>query len=329
MALLSVENLRTCFHTRTGDVQAADGISFSLNPGKTLGIVGESGSGKTVSVYSLVRLIPMPPGQIESGTAWFTENGPYDGDLLSCAPQTLRAIRGNRISFIFQDPMTALNPFVPVGRQIAEPLLIHNLCSRKEAEARAVSALASVGISDPTRQVQAYPHQFSGGMRQRVLIAMALITCPALLIADEPTTALDVTVQAQILSLIKERQQALGMAVILITHNLGVVAQACDHVCIMYAGRIVESAPCQTILEKPRHPYTEALIQAMPSLHTPKGVLPAIPGMPPDLRASAAGCLFAPRCCHAKAACRHGRPQLKVLEPGHFTACLRVQEDDL
>ena len=328
MPLLSVEHLRTHFHMRAGMVRAVDDVSFSVDPGETLGIVGESGSGKSVSVYSLLRLIPMPPGRIASGIARFEET-PSSIDLLSCDEATLRQIRGNRIAFIFQDPMTALNPYLTVGDQVAEPLIIHKLCNGKEAHERAVNALASVGISDAATRAKAYPHQFSGGMRQRVLIAMALITHPALLIADEPTTALDVTVQAQILSLIKERQQALGMAVILITHNLGVVANACDRVLIMYAGRIVESAPCEAILAKPRHPYTEALMRSMPSLYLRGDSLPAIPGMPPDLASPIIGCRFAPRCRHANDHCRTQSPELCMIGEARATACLRVQEGEL
>ncbi|HNT88311.1 MAG TPA: ABC transporter ATP-binding protein, partial [Candidatus Hydrogenedentes bacterium] len=246
MALLTVENLRTYFHTREGVVRAVDGVSFDVAPGETVGIVGESGCGKSVLNYSLLGLIPMPPGRIESGSARF------DGiDLLGCGASRLRSVRGKRIAIIFQDPMTALNPFMRVGRQITEPLLLHDRVPRREAVARAVAMLEAVGIQDAPERLRAYPHEFSGGMRQRVMIAMALITRPQLLIADEPTTALDVTVQAQILALIKEQQRALGMAMILVTHDMGVIAGNCDRVLVMYAGRIVESGSTRDIFHRP------------------------------------------------------------------------------
>jgi ABC-type dipeptide/oligopeptide/nickel transport system ATPase component len=247
VSLLNVENLRTSFHTRAGVVRAVDGVSFSIEPGETVGIVGESGSGKSVTAYSLLRLIPMPPGRIEEGAA------PFDGtDLLHCSKRELRAIRGGRISMIFQDPMTALNPYMKIGPQVMEPLRVHRGLSRGQARERAVEALEAVGIPEARKRLDAYPHQFSGGMRQRVMIAMALITRPALLIADEPTTALDVTVQAQILALIKKLQQDTGTAVLLITHDMGIVAGTCDRVLVMYAGRVVESAPTRE--QHPRPP---------------------------------------------------------------------------
>jgi oligopeptide transport system ATP-binding protein len=321
MPLLDVKDLRTSFHTRNGIVRAVDGVSFSLERGETLGIVGESGSGKSVTCYSLMGLIPKPPGRIESGTALF------DGrtDLLRCPPKELSAIRGRRVAMIFQDPMTSLNPFMRIEDQIIEPLLVHGLAARAEAVKRAIEMLELVGVPDAAKRIRSYPHEYSGGMRQRVMIAMALITKPDLLIADEPTTALDVTVQAQILELIKRGQQQLGMAVILISHDLGVVSGFCDRVQVMYAGRIVESAQTETLFRSPSHPYNRALQKSIPALQ-PKGVaLYTIPGLPPDLSRPIQGCAFAPRCEFAVDACRTGEVVLKEVAPGHRSACLRVQ----
>jgi len=276
--LLSVRDLRTYFHTRNGVYRAVDGVSFDLARGETLGIVGESGSGKSVTCYSLMGLVPQPPGRIESGSAVF------DGlDLLKCSEAQARAIRGKRISMIFQDPMTSLNPYMRIGAQLMEPLLIHETLSKSAARARALEMLRAVGIDDAEARLRAYPHEFSGGMRQRVMIAMALITRPDLLIADEPTTALDVTVQAQILELIGKMQRELGMAVIFVTHDLAVVSQLCDRTQVMYAGRIVETAPTRELFANPQHPYTRALQRCIPALQ-PKGrPLYSIPGLPPDL----------------------------------------------
>jgi len=261
MPLLTVTDLRTWFHTRNGVYRAVDGISFGVERGETLGIVGESGSGKSVTCYSIMGLIPQPPGRIESGTAVF------DGvDLLHCTPAQSRAIRGKRVAMIFQDPMTSLNPYLRISEQLIEPLRIHEKISRRDALARALAMLEDVGINDAARRIHLYPHEFSGGMRQRVMIAMALITKPELLIADEPTTALDVTVQAQILELIKKMQRELGMAVIFITHDLGVVSGLCDRVQVMYAGRIVETADTRTLFYSPKHPYTRALQRSIPSM---------------------------------------------------------------
>ena len=301
-----------------------DGVTFALERGETLGIVGESGSGKSVTCYSILGLIPQPPGRIESGTAMF------DGvDLLHCPPRQARAIRGKRVAMIFQDPMTSLNPYMRVSDQIIEPLLIHEKISRKDALRRGLEMLEAVGINDAAKRIHHYPHEFSGGMRQRVMIAMALITRPELLIADEPTTALDVTVQAQILELIKAMQKELGMAVIFITHDLGVVSGLCDRVQVMYAGRIVESADTRTLFHGPRHPYTRALQRSIPSMQ-PKGAeLYTIPGLPPDLSRPAQGCAFAPRCEFAEQDCRTGDPCLADLEPGHAQSCLRVQAGTL
>jgi oligopeptide transport system ATP-binding protein len=322
--LLSVTDLRTYFHTRSGVYRAVDGVSFSLERGETLGIVGESGSGKSVTCYSIMGLIPTPPGRIESGTALF------DGvDLLHCTPAQSRAIRGKRVAMIFQDPMTSLNPYMRISDQLIEPLLIHEKLSRSAARHRALAALESVGINDAEKRIHLYPHEFSGGMRQRVMIAMALITKPELLIADEPTTALDVTVQAQILELIKKMQRELGMAVIFITHDLGVVSGLCDRVQVMYAGRIVESADTRTLFHSPRHPYTRALQRSIPSLQ-PKGTeLYTIAGMPPDLSKPLPGCSFSARCAHATDHCRTTTPALAPLSPTHAQACLRVQSGEL
>ena len=324
MPLLQVTDLRTWFHTRNGVCRAVDGVSFQVARGETLGLVGESGSGKSVTGYSLMGLVPQPPGKIEGGTACF------DGvDLLHAPPAQQRALRGKRIAMIFQDPMTSLNPYLRISDQLVEPLLIHEAVSRREALARALALLEAVGISDAATRIHGYPHEFSGGMRQRVMIAMALITKPELLIADEPTTALDVTVQAQILELIKRLQRELGMAVIFITHDLGVVSGLCDRVQVMYAGRIVETADPRTLFRAPRHPYTQALQRSIPSLQAKGAELFTIPGLPPDLTQPLTGCAFAPRCAHATDRCRAETPRLAAVTATHAQACLRVQAGEL
>jgi oligopeptide transport system ATP-binding protein len=324
MPLLTVNDLRTYFHTRAGVVRAVDGVSFSVDKGETLGIVGESGSGKSVACYSLMGLIPKPPGRIESGTADF------DGmDLLKMSERELNGVRGRRVSMIFQDPMTSLNPFLRVEDQLVEPLLLHGLADKQTARRKALEMMEQVGIQGAASRIRMYPHEFSGGMRQRVMIAMALITEPDLLIADEPTTALDVTVQAQILELIKTMQQRMHMAVIFISHDLGVVAGFCDRVNVMYAGRIVESGLTQSIYYHPSHPYNEALQRSIPALQ-PKGhELFTIEGQPPDLTKPLDGCSFAARCAHVGDVCRRGNPLLKEMKDGHSTACVRVQEGGL
>jgi oligopeptide transport system ATP-binding protein len=324
MPLLTVTDLRTYFHTRSGTYRAVDGVSFSLERGETLGIVGESGSGKSVTCYSIMGLIPQPPGRIEGGSAVF------DGvDLLRCPPKVARSIRGKRVSMIFQDPMTSLNPYLRISEQLIEPLLIHDRTPRKQALARATEMLEAVGINDASRRIHFYPHEFSGGMRQRVMIAMALVTRPELLIADEPTTALDVTVQAQILELIRKLQKDLGMAVIFVTHDLGVVAGLCDRVQVMYGGRIMESADAPTLFRAPNHPYTRALQRSIPGLQ-PKGRdLFTIPGLPPDVSKLIPGCAFEARCAYATESCRTTRPTLTDAKPGHSHACLRVQSGEL
>jgi len=324
MPLLEIENLRTYFHTRAGIIRAVDDVSFSLEEGETVGIVGESGSGKSVTCYSILGLIPQPPGRIESGTARF------DGiDLLHCSSEQLRRIRGKRISMIFQDPMTSLNPYLRVSEQIMEPLLVHEKISQRKALLKAIAALEEVGIQDAARRIQLYPHQFSGGMRQRVMIAMALISRPEILIADEPTTALDVTVQAQILELIRQSQQNLGMAVVFITHDLGVVASFCESVNVMYAGRIVESAPTEELFAMPLHPYNASLQQSIPALHRKGDPLYTIPGAPPDLSHEIKGCPFIPRCAFAKELCQTSEIELDEPIPGHTTSCQRVLRGEL
>ena len=313
--LLDVKNLTTRFHTRNGVVHAVEDVSFSLEKGKTLGIVGESGSGKSVTCYSLLGLLPMPPGRIERGTAMFGGI-----DLLKAPEKELLKIRGKRISMIFQDPMTSLNPFMRIRDQLTEPLELHENLRGKAALTRAIDALAEVGIPDPEKRISSYPHEFSGGMRQRVMIAMALITKPELLICDEPTTALDVTVQKQVLDLIRDRQRDLGTAVIFITHDLAVVSEMCDTINVMYAGRIVESAARADLFSKPLHAYTRSLLKSIPAAQ-PKGQpLITIPGLPPNLSNPPKGCAFQPRNLvgDAKLCVTDHAPQLAEILPGHF-----------
>lgn len=317
MAILEVKNLQTSFHTREGVVKAVDGVSFDVEAGQTVGIVGESGSGKSVTCYSLLKLIPQPPGRIEGGQALFKGR-----DLLALPEKEMRKVRGKQIGLIFQDPMTSLNPYLKISSQIMEPLLIHEGLSKSEAMDRAMAELDAVGIPDVKKRINSYPHEFSGGMRQRVMIAMALITRPEILIADEPTTALDVTIQRQVLDLIKTRQEELGTAVIFITHDLAVVSEVCDQVNVMYAGRFVERAPVEKLFTNPRHAYTKALQRSIPALQEKGQNLYTIPGLPPDLTRGVEGCAFAPRCEpevggekreHAKS-----RPDLIEAEPGHW-----------
>lgn len=315
MPLLDVQNLTTRFHTRNGIIHAVEDVSFSLEKGETLGIVGESGSGKSVTCYSILGLIPRPPGRIHGGSALFEGT-----DLLKAKEKELRKIRGKRISMIFQDPMTCLNPALRISTQLVEPLEIHEGIKGKQALHRAIEALEEVGIPQAEKRILSYPHEFSGGMRQRVMIAMALITRPEILIADEPTTALDVTVQKQVLDLIKDRQQSLGTSVILVTHDLGVVSQACDKVNVMYAGRIVETANARDLFAEPKHAYTRALLKSIPAMH-PKGeTLYTIPGLPPNLNMPPSSCSFKsrntlgdPSLCLTDHA-----PPLIEIAPGHF-----------
>jgi oligopeptide transport system ATP-binding protein len=312
MPLLQVRDLTTAFHLRSGVVRAVDRVSLDLERGQTLGIVGESGSGKSVTCYSMLRLI-QEPGRIEGGSVMF------DGeDLLKVSAGRIRDIRGGRISMIFQDPMTSLNPFLRISTQMIEGLMLHSDLDRKAALHKAIGALEEVGIADASRRINGYPHEFSGGMRQRVMIATALLTEPDLLIADEPTTALDVTIQAQILELIKQRQERLGTAVILVTHDLGVVAGTCDRVNVMYAGRVVESGATEQIFYDPRHAYTQALQKAIPSLQTKGELLYTVPGLPPDLSKPITGCAFYPRCPYPKLGPAEGpQPELIMLDDGH------------
>jgi oligopeptide transport system ATP-binding protein len=313
--LLDVNHLTTRFHTRNGVVHAVEDVSFTLERGETLGIVGESGSGKSVTCYSLLGLIPTPPGRIVRGTAVF------DGiDLLSADEKQLRGIRGKRISMIFQDPMTSLNPYMRISAQLTEPLELHENLSGKAALTRAIDALAEVGIPDPEKRIHSYPHEFSGGMRQRVMIAMALITKPELLICDEPTTALDVTVQKQVLDLIKDRQKELGTSIIFITHDLAVVSEVCDHINVMYAGRIVESAKRADLFSHPLHAYTRSLLKSIPSAQ-PKGQpLITIPGLPPNLAKPPLGCAFQPRnLLGDPGLClKDTQPALSEIKPNHY-----------
>lgn len=324
MPILSVEDLQFHFHTREGCVRAVDGISYELEAGETLAIVGESGSGKSVSCMALLGLNPMPPGRVEGGAAHF------DGrDLLRMDRRGLQKVRGKRIGMIFQDPMTALNPYMSIGAQLAEPLRIHENMSRPDAAARALAALREVGIPNPEDRIRAFPHQLSGGMRQRVVIAMALIAGPEIVIADEPTTALDVTVQDQILQLMSRLQERTGAAILFVTHDLGVVSKYCDRVAVMYAGRICESAPAGELFEQPRHPYTQALLDSLPATHSHGEALYSIPGQPPDLSEPIYGCPFAPRCAHVEPACRTEPIALHPIADNRTTACLRVQRGTL
>jgi len=324
VALLEVDDLRTSFHTRNGVVRAVDGVSFCIDRGETLGIVGESGSGKSVTCLSLLGLVPQPPGRIEGAGAVL------EGiDLLRCPQEVLRGIRGRRVAMIFQDPMTSLNPYMTIEEQLMEPLLIHEKIGRAAAARMALQALQEVGVPEAEQRIRSYPHQFSGGMRQRVMIAMALIGKPDLLIADEPTTALDVTVQAQILDLIAQQQRQRGVAVIFISHDLSVVAGFCDRVMVMYAGRVVETADTRAIFREPKHPYTRALQRSRPAMQAKGGELYVIPGLPPDLSRPLPGCAFAPRCEFAVADCGRTEMRLQDVGAGQASACLRVQRGEL
>ncbi len=319
MALLQVENLQTHFRTPEGVNRAVDGVSFEVREGETLAIVGESGCGKSVTAMSILRLIPEPPGRI-AGQIRFG-----DKDLLRLSEREMRRIRGNDISMIFQEPMTSLNPVLTVGWQLGETLHLHQGLSRKAAEARAVEMLALVGIPEPQRRVREYPHQLSGGMRQRVMIAMALACNPKLLIADEPTTALDVTIQAQILELMGDLKRRVGAAIVLITHDLGVVAEVAERVMVMYAGRKVEEAPVRELFRSPRHPYTQGLLGAVPklgaSLAGTASRLSEIPGLVPSLKDRIPGCVFAGRCAAVRDVCREAAPGLEPKAAGHLVAC--------
>jgi len=317
MPLLEVTELRTYFETEEGVARAVDGVSFAVEPGEILGIVGESGSGKSVTSLSILRLIPEPPGRILPGSSIRFRGE----ELLALPEERMRRVRGNDIAMIFQEPMTSLNPVYPVGDQIAEALRVHRGLGKREARGRAIELLRRVGIADPEERVDAYPHQLSGGMRQRVMIAMALSCEPDLLIADEPTTALDVTIQAQILELIRELRDRTGMAVILITHDLGVVAEVCDRVVVMYAGEVVEEGEVATIFRDPRHPYTRGLLQAIPRLGRRVERLAVIPGTVPSPTAWPAACRFHPRCAYGWDLCVNAAPPLFEAGPGHTSRC--------
>ncbi|HMA72480.1 MAG TPA: ABC transporter ATP-binding protein [Xanthobacteraceae bacterium] len=319
MPLLEVENLQTHFRTPDGVTRAVDGVSFTVEERETVAIVGESGCGKSVTANSILRLIPEPPGKI-AGVIRF------DGiDLLALDDRAMRDIRGNHISMIFQEPMTSLNPVLTVGRQIAETLRLHQGLGRSAAEAQTIEMLKLVGIAEPRRRAREYPHQLSGGMRQRVMIAAALACNPKLLIADEPTTALDVTIQAQILDLMADLKKRVGAAIILITHDLGVVAEIAERVVVMYAGRKVEEAGVAELFREPRHPYTQGLIGALPKLGSSlagvEAKLAEIPGVVPDLKQRITGCVFASRCPLVRDLCRRVAPALEEKAPGHFVAC--------
>ena len=315
--LLDIRNLTTRFYTQDGIVHAVNGISYSLDKGETLGVVGESGCGKSVSMLSVMRLIPDPPGKINDGQVFF-----YERDLLKLSQEEMRYVRGADIAMVFQDPMTSLNPVLTIGFQIVEALKLHQGMNDKEARDRAAEVLSLVGIPNATERLDDYPHQFSGGMRQRAMIAMALSCNPLLLIADEPTTALDVTIQAQIIDLVKRLQEQLGMAVIWITHDLGVVARLARRVIVMYAGYIIEDASVKDVYNSPRHPYTIGLLGSLPRLDAaPGNKLFSIPGQPPDLVALPQGCPFAPRCSFAKKHCQHENPTLQSIGNGHTVAC--------
>jgi oligopeptide/dipeptide ABC transporter ATP-binding protein len=332
MPLLDIRNLVTAFHTPAGRVPAVDGVSLAIDRGRALGLVGESGCGKSVTAMSILRLVAAP-GVIESGSILLdSPGGPVD--LVTLPEPRLRRIRGGRIGMVFQEPMTSLNPVFTVGAQVAEAVLLHRDTTRAAARRRALEMLRLVRIADPERRLDEYPHQLSGGMRQRVMIAMALACEPDLLIADEPTTALDVTIQAQILELLADLRRRLGMALVLITHDLGVVAETCDDVAVMYAGRIVEQAPVERLFSAPRHPYTIGLLAARPDTESdadPVGAprpLKTIPGAVPPPQAFPPGCRFHPRCGFARAeatdagpACRAVVPELSTLEPGHLVRC--------
>ncbi len=319
MALLSINNLQTCFRTPAGDFNAVNGVSLAIEKGATMALVGESGSGKSMTAFSIMRLLP-PPGFIRSGEILF------EGvDLLSLTDDEMRSIRGSRISMVFQEPMTSLNPVLRIGDQVMEPLLLHRKLRPGEAAERAAELLCSVGIPSSGDRMRDYPHQLSGGMRQRVMIAMALACTPALLIADEPTTALDVTIQAQILELIDSLRRSTEMGILLITHDLGIVAERSDTTCVMYAGRIVESANSSDLLNNPHHPYTRALIASLPRNAEPGKPLATLHGQAPDLAALLPGCGFCERCPIAMAECRNKVPELLEISPGHHVRCWNPQ----
>jgi oligopeptide/dipeptide ABC transporter ATP-binding protein len=315
--LLDVRGLRTQFHTKAGVVRAVDGVSWNVRKGETVALVGESGCGKSVSALSVMRLVSAPAGRIVAGEILFKGR-----NLLDLPEEEMRKVRGREIGMIFQEPMTSLNPVLTVGRPLTEPLEIHLGMTKAQAHARAIELLSLVGITDGARRLRQFPHQFSGGMRQRIMIAMALACDPALILADEPTTALDVTIQAQILELMKSLSRRLGVAILMITHNLGVVARYADRVNVMYAGKIVERASARELYANPRHPYTLGLLRSVPRQDEPRRAkLQPIPGQPPDLSRLPAGCSFAPRCAYVVDRCRAEVPPLAELTTDHLSAC--------
>ncbi|HTN48310.1 MAG TPA: ABC transporter ATP-binding protein [Burkholderiaceae bacterium] len=321
--LLEIRGLKTHFRTDDGWLHAVDGVDISIGRGETVGVVGESGCGKSVTAMSVLKLVPMPPGRIIAGQILWQGR-----DLVPLGAHAMRAVRAREIAIVFQEPMTSLNPVYTIGEQIAEVLRLHEGLSRRAALERAIEMLKLVHIPTPERRVHDYPHQFSGGMRQRVMIAMALSCNPKLLIADEPTTALDVTIQAQILDLLGELKAKFGMAMMLITHAMGVVAETAQRVVVMYAGKVVEEAPVKELFAHPRHPYTQGLIRSIPRIDTAaehKVRLEAIPGVVPKLIDPPEGCRFAPRCRYAQEACRSATPPLRTMAPGHQVACIRAE----
>ena len=319
MSLLSVQSLTTAFRTQRGEITAVEDISFEVAPGEIIGIVGESGSGKSVTALTIMGLLPVPPARVVAGRVVFAGQ-----DLLGLSNRRMQSIRGPGIGMIFQEPMTSLNPLFSIGEQIMETLRAHERLPPRAQHARAVALLERVGIPSPARRMHDYPHQLSGGQRQRVMIAIALACRPRLLIADEPTTALDVTIQAQILDLLMDLRDEMGMAILLITHNMGVIAETADRVMVMYAGRVVEQAPVADIFDRPLHPYTRGLLECVPSLDHDRPRLAAIPGLLPEPSSRPPGCRFGPRCGRFVPECAAVLPPLNLHAPGHTAACIRI-----
>jgi oligopeptide transport system ATP-binding protein len=314
--LLQIEDLRVWFGTRAGDVRAVDGVDLTIGQGEVLGLVGESGSGKSVTARSIIRLVPMPPGRYVSGRVLFHGN-----DLVTVSERQMEELRGGRISMIFQDPMTFLNPLYTAGEQVSEAIRRHQGLGRTAARDEVIRLFKEVGIANPEMRYSAYPHQLSGGLRQRVMIAMALSSRPELLIADEPTTALDVTIQAQILEVLRDLQREYGMSILLITHDLGVVAEMCDRVAVMYAGRIVEQAPIEVLFDQPQHPYSLGLMNAIPRPDLPDVAPKPIDGAPPDMLHPPSGCPFHPRCAYSELICVNDVPPMRTVGAAHESAC--------
>ncbi len=321
MKLLEVKDLKTYFFTDEGVVKSVDGVSFSVDKGETLGVVGESGCGKSITSMSIMQLVKSPPGKIVNGEIYFKGE-----NLLEKTPEEMRKIRGKEIAMIFQEPMTSLNPVYTIGDQIMEAILIHEDMTKEQAKERAIEMLDLVKIPDAEKRLNSYPHEFSGGMRQRVMIAMALSCNPEFLICDEPTTALDVTIQAQILNLINELKEKTGTSVMMITHDLGVISEVADNVMVMYAGEVVEYADVDTIFDNPMHPYTKGLMDCIPKLDGSSGELATIPGMVPSFDNMPEGCLFCPRCKDAKEICKHKHPEIVDMD-GHLVRCFKYSEE--